>query len=378
MSRARLDSILGTLGLVGTLVFTGCHRAPAAEGEAELAVPVHCRPADRASIDDTVSLRGRIEPPPGGDLPVASQVSGRIVSVAVQEGQHVSAGDVVATVDDLASRDALRQADAQVAQAKAQQTNALATLERTKGLVAKGIAPRQELDDATARADAAKGATDAAIAAADLARRTLGRVQVRSSFAGVVTKLWRGPGALVDGSAATPIAQLAASDKLEFVADATERELQRVASGQLAVGALDGGARPFHATVRVRSSSIESATGLGAVRLTLTDDPGAVVGSYGRVTLTVAHRDGVRVVPTTAIRGAVADGVELVVCKDGEAEVRTVTIGFRDDQRTEVLTNLADDERVAVDHVLGLETGTKLQELAPEAAPTPDAKSDAN
>jgi multidrug efflux pump subunit AcrA (membrane-fusion protein) len=91
------------------LLFLGalaCHH----EGKEETASPiqVHCVHPTMETIEETVSLRGRTEPPPGGDLPVASQVSGRIVSVAVSEGQRISAGNVVATVDEGPSRDARR------------------------------------------------------------------------------------------------------------------------------------------------------------------------------------------------------------------------------------------------------------------------------
>ena len=62
-----------------------------------------------------------------------------------------SSGFVVAVVDDSASQDALRQAEANLVQTKAAQTNAAVTLERVRQLVARGIAAKQELDDSLAR-----------------------------------------------------------------------------------------------------------------------------------------------------------------------------------------------------------------------------------
>jgi RND family efflux transporter MFP subunit len=327
-------------------------------------VAVHCVSAKPESIDETLALRGRIEPPPGGDLPVASQVSGRIISVIVREGQHIVNGDLVATVDGAASLDALRQADAAVAQARASVANAEATLERTRALVARGIAAKQELDDTVAREEAAKAGLAAALAAADLARRTLGRVQVRSSFEGVVTRIWRGPGALVDGTAATPVVQLTAQGAAEFVADATERELARVQEGQPVHGTLVSGADDFEGTVRVRSTALDPSTGLGTVRVTIAPPSASIpIGTFGRVVITTAHRAGVLVLPAAALRGAVADGAELALCKDGKAELRTVKVGWRDDTRFEVLEGVGPNDRAAVDHVLGLDDGTAIEEL---------------
>ncbi|MEO6575925.1 MAG: efflux RND transporter periplasmic adaptor subunit, partial [Polyangiaceae bacterium] len=256
---------LRKLGALVVLV-AGCHRSA---GEAEVTPPVavHCVSAKPASIEETVSLRGRLEPPPGGDLPVASQVPGKVVTVAVHEGQRIASGDLVASVDDAPSRDALSLAEAGRAQAKAAEVNAESTLERTKALVARGIAARQELEDAIAKADAAKAAVSSANASTDLARRTLGRVAVHSSFAGIVTKVWRGPGALVDGTAATPIIQLAAVQGVEFVADVTQRDLPLLHEGQQARGSLLIADAGFEGVVRTRSNALEAATGLGTARV---------------------------------------------------------------------------------------------------------------
>lgn len=335
-----------------------CHQPQ--ESEPELKVTVHCVSPVRQGIDEALELRGHLEPPPGGDLPLASQVAGRIVEVLVHEGQSVKSGDVVASVDDLASRDAVRQADASLAQARAAELNSKATLERTQALVNRGIAARQELDDATARAETEKQSVAAAEAALDLARRTLGRVQVRVAFGGVVTRVWRGPGALVDATAATPIAQIAAASGAEFVADATAGDLVRIESGRRAQVSIVPGATPLIGVVRTVSSALDAATGLGVVRVSLSEvPPGLPMGIQGRVTISTGHRDAV-LVPLEALRGAVADGAEVVVCTPQGASVRSVKVGYRDDHRFEVTAGLAPNERLAVDHVLGLETGTAL------------------
>lgn len=348
---------------VAALALVACRRA-AEEREEPIAVSVRCVEAKRESVDVRVTMRGRVAAPPGADLPVASQVAGRVVQVLAHEGEHVDAGAVVAVIDDAASRDALRQADAAVVQAKAAEANAEATLQRTRELVARGIAAKQELDDATARADQARAAVASSAAAADLARRTLGRVQVRTTFGGVVTRVWRGAGALVDGSAATPILQLAATDLAEFDADATDRQIAGVAEGQAATISLATGGVPIEGHVRVRSAALDPSTGLGLVRIGIDGAGGATtLGVFGTAVVTERRRDDVLVVPAAAMRGAIADGAQLVVCKDGKAEVRDVRVGWRDDARVEIAGGLEPGERVAVDHVLGLATGAPI---APE------------
>lgn len=343
------------------VLLAGCQKRE--HEEAAPAVVVRCVAAEVRAIDEHVALRGRIAPPPGGDLSVASQVPGRIVLVAVREGQRIRHGELVASIDDVATKDAARQAEAALAQAHAADVNAVATLERTKALVARGIAAKQELDDATAKADNAKAGVNAAAAAADLARRTLGRVDVRSSFDGVVTRVLRGPGALVDGTAATPIVQLATSAAVEFVAEATGRELVLLREGQAAKGELGDGQATFEGSLRARPAALDPGTGLAQVRIAITPSEATLpLGSLGRVVITTAHREGVLQIPTAALRGAVSDGSEGAVCKDGKIELRVLSLGWRDDKMVEVKKGLTPADRVAIDHVLGLENGTPIAE----------------
>ena len=339
----------------------GCHGSEQAK-EKEQPVDARCVPATTRSIDETLLVRGRVEPPPGGDLPVASQVAGRIERIDVSEGQRVAAGEIVAQVESAPSRDAAQQADAVVAQAKAAESNANATLDRTQILVGKGIAAKQELDDARARASAAKASLAAALASADQAHRMLGRVDVRSTFPGIITRVFRGPGALVDGTAATPLVQLAAEGGVELVADVTEVDLLRMAPGQTATITFPFGAKSTTGVVRTRAAALDATTGLGVVRIGIepTDAP---LGSFGHALVAIGHRDGVLVVPASALRNALADGAKVARCgANHEAELVSVDVGWRDEHFVEIKKGLNAGDRVATEHVLGLDDGTPIED----------------
>jgi hypothetical protein len=101
---------------------------------------------------------------------------------------------------------------------------------------------------------------------------------------------------------------------------------------------------------------------LGLVRIAIEPTAAIVLGVFGTATVKIGERRGVLLVPAIALRGAVADGAEVAVCKDGKAEVRTISVGWRDNERAEVVAGIAEGERVAVDHVLGLETGSPIVE----------------
>lgn len=164
----------------------------------------------------TLMLTGTVD---GNEIVVGSQITGRIVSMPVQDGQEVHAGDLIAVLDQgvqqadaRAAADAIQQADAsarqsaaqaqllratlptKVKQAEAQQAQAQAELSqaeaqlnqakasvdkananytRTVPLAAKGVASPLDLDNAKADLDAAQASQTAAAAGVEAARRAV-------------------------------------------------------------------------------------------------------------------------------------------------------------------------------------------------------------
>jgi HlyD family secretion protein len=116
-------------------------------------------------------------------------------------------------------------------------------------------------------------------------------------------------------------------------------------------------------SVRARSIALDPVTGLGLVRIAV--DPGGplALGLFGTATLQMPPRIGRLVIPATAMRGADLDGPEVVVCKDGRANVRSVKVGWRSDEQIEVDEGVEDGDFIATDHVLALESGSAIVEV---------------
>src|SRR5690242_8695728 len=79
-----------------------CSRASAPEAEDDKRAPaaVTCKPAARQDVEQSVEVSGVIAPPPRLDATVTSPVAGRIAKVAVEEGDHVAAGALLAVIED--------------------------------------------------------------------------------------------------------------------------------------------------------------------------------------------------------------------------------------------------------------------------------------
>ena len=320
-----------------------------------------CTPAVRGSLARSVGLRGRLASPPGSDLAVASSVSGVVIEVKVAEGARVKKGQVVAVIDDLAPKASSLGAQASLVRARAEASAAAAALDRAKAMSSAGITSKADLDAAVGRAESANADVAAQEAALGLAKGTLGRTEVRSSFEGVVTRLWRGPGALVDGSAQTPIVQLAGDDALEFSADGAERDLALVVNGAKASIDLTEAGRRLEGVV-VSVPLVLDTTGVGTVRIAVARPDASAGnaplrwGAFGRASIAAKPLDGVVFVPRSALRGAISDGPTVAICAHGKAAVTEVRVGYHDGDLVEIVSGLSEGMRVvSVGDVLGLE-----------------------
>jgi RND family efflux transporter MFP subunit len=348
--------------LLAVIVAAGCRRP-----EPEPAAPprqVRCAAAQARQVRDTVELRGTIAPRPDRDAQIAAQVAGRILRVLVREGDAVAAGQEVARIDAAPLADEAEQAEAARAKVAAERRNAEATRDRTERVFQHGIAARQEVDDAVTRAEAARAAEGEATAAARRARRQVERAILRSPLAGVVVRVMRRPGELVDGTPATPVLEVADPNHLEIVADVTALDLVRVEKGQPAAVTVNVlPSTSWSAAVVAVSPAVDPATGLGVVRAEIDagQDRRPPIGVLGNVRIFVGPPRDAVLVPKAAIRLSPTGQSEVVVCgADALAHTRPVERRTRDGEQEEV-TGVRAGEKVAVDPVLGIDDGDRLQ-----------------
>jgi hypothetical protein len=137
-----------------------------------------------------------------------------------------------------------------------------------------------------------------------------------------------------------------------------------VRTGQEATGSVLGSSERLVGTVRALPSAIDSSTGLGTVRIALEKSSEVgTVGAYGQMHIVTQQHRGALLVPANALRGAMVDGPDIVICKDGTALVRSMKVGVYNEQKVEVLAGVDESEFVAIDHVLGLSNETAIRQL---------------
>ena len=341
-------------------VLAGCGARDAGEPAAR---PVRVRVASAVAHDFALTLRvaGRIAPPVDRQASVSAPVAGRVQEVIAREGQRVRKDEVLARVDTRPLDEAVRSAEASLKRAEADATFRHDVAKRSRDLYEKGVVARQEADADGSAAVAADAAVVEATSALSAARRNRGWAEVAAPFDGVVVRILRHPGEQVDGTAATPIAEVAGLDPLEVSLDVPPEALERLHVGD-AAAVTSGSGAPLPARVTRVAGALDAASLVGGVRLRFSGAaPALALGTPVDVRLTLERLPGAVAVPKRAVRRS-ADGVpEVVAVVGGKSKATRVTLGPEDGGLVAVRSGLKAGDTVVVDDPLGLADGVPLE-----------------
>jgi RND family efflux transporter MFP subunit len=183
---------------------------------------------------------------------VSAKITGKVVLVAIEEGQRVERDEIIARLDDTNTQAAVAQARAEVAQSKAAFVaaevafaNARPTFARNEQQLVRAVISAQTFDTAKASYDAARTGLDVAARAVEvaetrleLAQRNLEDTVVRAPFTGIVTVKAAQEGEMVSpisaggGFTRTGIGTIVDMSSLEVEVDVSENFINRVAPQQ--------------------------------------------------------------------------------------------------------------------------------------------------
>ncbi|WP_439596068.1 efflux RND transporter periplasmic adaptor subunit [Falsiroseomonas sp.] len=261
----------------------------ACDGEASAPLPVSDAPrpvqaaqvvlssgASQSAHTGVVQARREVE--------VAFRTGGRMVSRAVEVGQLVAAGDVLAQLDPADLGLSLRAAEADLASAEAQSRQARNDAARSRELRAAGHVSASYDDQRVASARAAAERVASAQAALELARNRLSYATLRAPSPGVVTALLAEAGqVLPEGQA---VLRLADPAERELLVRVPESALPGLATALAEVRFWARPDVPVAAKLREVAPQADAALRTYAVRFTLEAAPDWVaLGMTGTVRL---------------------------------------------------------------------------------------------
>ncbi|TQF27120.1 permease [Bradyrhizobium sp. UNPF46] len=353
---------------------------------------------------ETVVASGHVETP--YRVEIGSQITGTVEDVLVREGERVTKGQPLISLEArelrasvVQAQGAVAQAEARIrqleeltlpsakearAQAEATLLNAQQTFDRTAQLERNGYATRAALDDAQKTLDVARavkrsaefqvytaspGGSDYVMAQTQLnqARANLETAESRLGYATITAPrdgvlITRGVERGTVAQAGKTLLVLAPSGDLQLVLQIDERNLGRLALGQTALASADAYPdRHFSAVVTYINPGIDISRATVQVKLTVAEPPDYLRQDMTvSVDIEVAAKDNAQVLPARSVHDVLSGQPWVLTVKNGRALRRPVKLGLRGSSQIEILEGLQPGD-IAIPQNSGVLAGQRLR-----------------
>jgi macrolide-specific efflux system membrane fusion protein len=333
----------------------------------------------RGDIEQTVLATGVLEP--AKLVSVGAQASGQVKKLYVELGDTVKQGDPIAEIDSRTQSNTVSNAQAGLANQRAQRSAAAANLteaqlnyDRQKRLYQDGAAARADYETAQSQLASAKAslaAVDAQIKQASLSLNTaetnLGYTNISAPMDGTIVAVVTEEGQTVNANQSAPtIVKLAQLDSMTVSAEISEADIEKVDTGQIVYFTTLGDPNKRHyaklRTIAPAPDSIESDNAQTASSATASavyynglfdvenKDGKLKTGMTAQVYVVLASAKNTLLIPSSALEGRGRRGAYTVkvVDKGGKIEERKVKVGINTNVSAQVLEGLKEGDKVVV------------------------------
>jgi RND family efflux transporter MFP subunit len=353
-------AVLSVLAMPALLA--ACGREP--ETAAPEVRPVRTATVEKREAGTPVTLTGRIEAE--DEVALAFRISGRLSENSGKLGDRVEAGQVVARLEPQNELNGLRTAQANLAAAQGQLTQAQNHFERQDTLLQQGWTTRANHDQAKQAQQTAQSQVDAAEAQLKVAHDLVSFTELRADAPGVLTAIGPLAGEVVQ--AGQMIVRLARKDGRDAVFDVPAQLIRSAPSDpEITVSLADDPKVTARGRVREVAPQANPVTRTFEVKVGLTDPPPAM-----RLGATVNGRMEMDATPTIEIPATALTksnrqpAVWIVDPSSRTVSIRNVDVLRFDQASVAVSRGLDTGEIVVTAGVQALHPGQKVRLLGSE------------
>jgi RND family efflux transporter MFP subunit len=296
MKRTILPLIL-ILGLLALLT-GGCDRTKS-NAEDEVKIPVEVMTVKLGEVVQSLSYSGDIKAE--YEVKVFSKIPDRIEKLFVDVGDEVKKGAPLAQIVATTIVQAVRQAEAGLVAARAQEANLRVEFERAQRLTNENAMSTQQFDGIKTQYEAVKAQAEQAEAMVKTANSQLADATITAPIAGVIGNRYFEAGDMA--SPAMPLVTVVQMDRVKITFNATEEDLGKLAVGQKATVSVKSYTdRKFEGKVVKISPVLDPMTRMAEVEV-LIDNPERLLkpGMYAQVEVTTGVIKDVIVVPRNVV-----------------------------------------------------------------------------
>ena len=348
-TRKRILIVVGIVAVMAALAFFlyskfGSTGLAAGDDETQLPVVTVVAPG-RATVEGTIGATGTLAARREMPVGVVGE-GGRVVSVPVEAGQWVRAGQVLASIDRSVQSQQAQSAAAQIDVARADASLAQANLDRAQKLVERGFVSQADIDRLTATRDAARARVQVAQAQYRELTARNARLNILAPAAGLLLERNVEPGAVVS-PASGALFRIAKGGEMELLANVGEAELGALSVGVEAEVVPVGSEKTFTGQVWQLAPTINPQDRQGTARIALSYAPELRPGGFANATI----RSGTVVAPLLPESAVLSDdegSFVYIVGSDDKVVRRAVTIGSVTARGIVVSEGLRGTERVVL------------------------------
>lgn len=363
---------------------TACERKTATAATAAPAVPVQVAVAIQQDMPRQIESIGTVQAL--RTVSVKSQVDGIIAQIHFKEGDEVSAGDLLITLDRRPFENARLQARAALASARALDAQAIADAERYSHLDQQSAISKEAYAQYLTKAESTKADLQAKEAALANAELQLGYTEIRSPITGRTGQRLLHEGSLVKGNdnnfALVTVNQFVPVAITYSVPERALDEIREaIVAGRVTVAVTDRntGIKRENGQLEFIDNTIDPTTGMITLKAVFPNEDKALwPGRFVYVVTQTGTDLQAIVVPSTAVQNSQSGSTVYVLKPDHTVELRNVKIVRTAGDNTLLADGVKRGETVVTDGQLRLLPGMKAEPRnasgAVAAASAPAAK----
>ena len=357
--RHLLPATVAVLALAAVALLSSCQRAE--EQVAPEIRPVRAITVDKRAAGETVTLTGTVQAQT--EINQSFRIDGRLLERALNVGDAVRPGQLVARLDSQNEESSVQSARAQLTGARARLAEAQNNFTRMRDLVAENAVSRASFDQAEAALKTAQAQVESAQTQVTLAENRLSYTRLVSDVAGVVTAQGAEPGEVV--GAGRMIVQVARDGGRDAAFDVPARVKDAAsANSEITVVLTSDPKVTAGGVVREIAPRADPVTGTFRVKVRLVNPPPAMrLGTTVTGRMKLASTTSIEVPPSAVIRTDRQAAVWIVDPKTGLVSTRAIEIRSSDPNRVEVASGLNSGDVVVTAGIQALRPGQKVRLL---------------
>ena len=308
------------------------------------------------------------------DTPIYARTSGYLKQWFVDIGQHVTQGQLMATIETPELDEQLAVARADLKSSQADLALADTTSKRYQNLLKLNSVSEQETDVAVSSAAAKRAAVEAAQANVRRLAQLQSFEKVYAPYSGIVTQRNTDLGDLINsGSSSTSntakeLFHIASVSRLRVFVAVPEVYSPDIHNGDPATLTLDEyPGQVFEGTVTRNSGSIDSGSRTLNVEVDVNNRDGKLLpGAYVFVHFKIPRQNRQLSIPSNALLFR-AEGLQVGIVRNGHVHLQSVTIGTDNGSSVQIATGLSPHDMVILDPSDSLAEGEPVQVANPSA-----------